>query len=314
MAQKEATYIIPKKYKLSVKEVLMSTILSILLFFIIPVGSAQAKSTYNLSIASIFQDEARFLSEWIDYHHMLGVEHFYLYNHNSKDNYKEVLLPYIEEGIVDLIEYSSEDFPQKKMMADAIHKTKNISTWVIFIDTDEFVFPKNHDSIQELLLDYEPYAGLAINWENFGTSYVKEIPQGELMIDHLILQGHKQNIQNKFVKCIVRPECVEKILTEHGFTYKGDAFAVSPNFTTYSDKFRAPFQNDVVIINHYWSRDETFFYDVKVPRCQRVKKWTKKGSEKYAEQFNAIRETAIIARFSEALKNYRKERKWVKAV
>ena len=200
------------------------------------------------------------------------------------------------------------------MMVHAIEKTKNVSKWVIFIDTDEFIFPKKHDSIQSLLLDYEPFAGLVINWENFGTSYVKKIPEGELMIDYLTLQAKKDNAQNNFVKCIVRPELVSTILTEHGFTYKGDSFAVSPNFTKYSDKYRAPFQNDIVIINHYWSRDETFFYDVKVPRCKRVKKWDANRTERYAEQFNKKKETAIVERFSEALKNYRKEKKWVKAV
>jgi len=32
----------------------------------------------------------------------VGVEHFYLYNHLSKDEYAEVLEPYIKEGIVEL--------------------------------------------------------------------------------------------------------------------------------------------------------------------------------------------------------------------
>ena len=60
---------------------------------------------YRLSLCLIFKNEAPFLKEWIDYHTIVGVDHFYLYNNNSDDNYKEVLEPYIRQGIVTLIEW-----------------------------------------------------------------------------------------------------------------------------------------------------------------------------------------------------------------
>ena len=34
---------------------------------------------YDLAVAAIFKDEARYLKEWLDYHLLAGVEHFYLY-------------------------------------------------------------------------------------------------------------------------------------------------------------------------------------------------------------------------------------------
>ena len=36
---------------------------------------------------------------------MIGIEHFYLYNNNSEDDYRTVLNPYIERGLVTLIEW-----------------------------------------------------------------------------------------------------------------------------------------------------------------------------------------------------------------
>lgn len=59
---------------------------------------------YDLSICAIFRDEAPYLKEWIEFHRMLGVQHFYLCSHNSIDNYKDVLKPYIRKGIVELKE------------------------------------------------------------------------------------------------------------------------------------------------------------------------------------------------------------------
>ena len=50
---------------------------------------------YNLAVAAIFKDEAPYLREWLDYHLLAGVEHFYLYNNDSTDDYAEMLKPYV---------------------------------------------------------------------------------------------------------------------------------------------------------------------------------------------------------------------------
>ena len=41
---------------------------------------AFSEKKYKLSICAIFKNEANYLKEWIEYHRMVGVEHFYLYN------------------------------------------------------------------------------------------------------------------------------------------------------------------------------------------------------------------------------------------
>ena len=48
---------------------------------------------YDLAVVAIFKNEGRYLDEWLAYHLLAGVEHFYLYNNDSSDNYKEVLAP-----------------------------------------------------------------------------------------------------------------------------------------------------------------------------------------------------------------------------
>ena len=44
---------------------------------------------YELGIVAIFRNEAKNLREWIEYHRLAGVEHFWLYNHGSTDNWNE---------------------------------------------------------------------------------------------------------------------------------------------------------------------------------------------------------------------------------
>ncbi|MBQ3442569.1 MAG: glycosyltransferase family 92 protein [Selenomonadaceae bacterium] len=52
---------------------------------------------YDLAVVAIFKDEARYLREWLDYHLAAGVEHFYLYNNDSSDDYATVLAPYVKK-------------------------------------------------------------------------------------------------------------------------------------------------------------------------------------------------------------------------
>ena len=63
------------------------------------------ETKYNVSICGIFKNEGKYLREWIEFHKIVGVEHFYLYNNNSEDNFREILEPYIEDGLVTLVEW-----------------------------------------------------------------------------------------------------------------------------------------------------------------------------------------------------------------
>lgn len=103
---------------------------------------------YQLSACAIFQDEAPYLKEWIEFHRLVGVEHFYLYNHRSRDHYREVLKPYILSGVVELIDKPKVanrimvfNRLQCKCYNECLAKTRGISKWVAFIDIDEFLFP-----------------------------------------------------------------------------------------------------------------------------------------------------------------------------
>lgn len=125
---------------------------------------------YNVSICAIFKNEAPYLKEWIEFNNIVGVDHFYMYNNNSEDDYEVILEPYIKNGLVTLIDWPQN---QKQMecyqtcIKDFAEETK----WLGFIDIDEFIVPKSTDSIYEFLKAFENKAG-AVNlyWKLFGTS------------------------------------------------------------------------------------------------------------------------------------------------
>src|SRR5919204_208118 len=53
-----------------------------------------------LSACAIYRDEAPYLREWIEFHGLVGVQRFFLYDDGSTDHHDEVLAPYIEDGTV----------------------------------------------------------------------------------------------------------------------------------------------------------------------------------------------------------------------
>jgi hypothetical protein len=59
-----------------------------------------------LAACAIYLNEAPNLQEWIEFHRLVGVERFYLYNDNSTDDHRAVLAPYVDEGIVVLKDWS----------------------------------------------------------------------------------------------------------------------------------------------------------------------------------------------------------------
>lgn len=125
---------------------------------------------YDISICAIFKNEAPYLKEWIEFHRLVGIEHFYMYNNNSEDNFRIVLEPYIESGLVTLIDWP---YKQKQMESykDCINKYAFETKWIGFIDIDEFIIPKSTDTVYEFLKCFEKNRGsVNVYWRVYGTS------------------------------------------------------------------------------------------------------------------------------------------------
>ena len=117
------------------------------LFAITRKNSIQKK--YTISICGIFKNEAPYLKEWIEYHLLIGIDHFYLYNNNSEDDYKSILQPYIKKGLITLTEWP--DIPgqisaYKHWYENYRHETK----WCTFLDLDEFLCPLKDVNTKDL--------------------------------------------------------------------------------------------------------------------------------------------------------------------
>ncbi len=264
---------------------------------------------YDLSICTIFQNEAPYLKEWIEFHKQVGVQHFFLFNDQSEDNFVEVLAPYIEAGELDLYEWPiPKDIPwipqQQACFNEGLRITNGVSRWVAFIDTDEFLFPVTQERLVDVLKEYEKFGGIKVHWVMYGTSDVPKIPEGRLMIETLtrrLSSSHWRNTTGG--KSIVKPHRARSSGNIHTFVYK------NPYYAVYEGKKRSSgYSLKRLRINHYWTRDEDFFYKVKFPRhekCERQKASVTEadyeGVQPMLKRMNGVEDKAIF-RFIPRLK------------
>lgn len=125
---------------------------------------------YEVSICAIFYNEGLSLKEWIEYHLTVGVDHFYLFNHESTDNYKEILEPYIKKGIVTMIDWP---IPTPALMSAIQHYHKHYKTesrWTAYIDLDEYICPKSTYSIKTWIKKFNNYPSVIMYWKPFGSA------------------------------------------------------------------------------------------------------------------------------------------------
>lgn len=245
------------------------------LIFFCSVFSTCISYQYELSICAPFRDAAPYLKEWIEFHRLIGVQHFYLCNHLSKDYYQEVLDPYIKEGIVELTEIKDPTMDQglffftqtiqNPFYTNTIQKSKGVSKWIACIDTDEFLFPVQHDSLIDLLKEYEEFGGVVANWQIFSTSNIDKIQPNELMIEKLIKCAIKDHPWNYHVKSIVQPEKTINFTSPHYASYIQGYGQVNTDKVAFEGLHSPYIQVDKLRINHYWCRDEYFLENFKIP-------------------------------------------------
>jgi len=247
---------------MNVRFPLAPLILSIILWIYAPLTLNAHE--YNLVVGTIFKDNKPYFKEWLEFHLMVGVDHFYLYDNGSTDNPYEVLAPYIEQGIVTLIDWPNQDYGPLKSTYTWVKNTQETAynhcgnlvlgkaKWMAAIDTDEFLVPIGYANLSLFLDKHDDKPGIFVWWRVYGTSNVYDIPPGKLMIELLTKRFKNNDDRNKQGKVIIKPEeFVRFNWAGHQCEYKNDAKAYISN----ADEIR---------INHYVNRTIKFFKEQKL--------------------------------------------------
>jgi hypothetical protein len=251
---------------------------------------------YYLSVTAIFRDENHWLEEWIRYHHYLGVEHFYLYNNDvDRTDADRILQPYIDSGLVDSIPYPGQ-FRQLSAYQDVLKYQAHGSYWMGFLDLDEFIVPKNFDSIPKFLEKYETEKEIAVHWNIFGSGGLIETPPNQ--IEYFLWRAVENHSANCHVKSIVQPKYVqhEPMYNPHLFNLT-EGKTVDENGNEVTDAI-CNYTGNQIRIAHYAVRSYQYFVTIKSKRGSPIAPTAPKNTE-YWNYFNRneVFDNEIAGRF-----------------
>jgi hypothetical protein len=232
---------------------------------------------HYLSICAIFRDEAPYLEEWLRVHGGVGVDHFYLYDNGSRDDFRPILQPWLDKGAATLIDWPHEQ-GQLSAYADCLARRRRESRWIAFIDIDEFLFAPDGSDLPAILADFEAFPGVGANWVVFGSGGHLHKPAGlvtrsyerrasfdlRVGFERLLRPGgHPRNMADyplfwAHVKSIVDPREVIRVHTPHSFQYRNAREAVDENGVPIRGGLLSSISAGVSVnrlrVNHYWSK------------------------------------------------------------
>lgn len=249
---------------------------------------------HDLAVVAVMKNDEPYLKEWLDYHLAAGVDHFFLYDNDNPNPkiVRKILEPYIAAQQVD---YFSAPGALVQMPAynDAIRRFKFVCRYIAFIDLDEFIFPKSSSSIvdvvDEVLSSNPNAAGLAINWQIFGSNGQEKADFSRGVLerftrrapsDWFVLPKDDKTfpIGNVHVKSIVNPRYVRHIVNPHYAYYFDGKFAVNSNGGLVTHWGNRPVLTDKIVVNHYLTKSKEE-YLAKISRGR-----TGVDEPKYADQ------------------------------
>lgn len=214
-----------------------------------------------LAIGTIFRDESRYLREWLEYHLMVGVGHFFMLQNDDPGSgewirARVVLDPYINRGLVTVADHVDRT-PEWQLAgwARILRDWGPRCDWMALTDLDVFMHPIACASAREVVdrFDRPDVAGLAAYYCTFGDSHLEESPA--LQLESFVWRAPLDAPPNWTANYIVRPSRMRRASMQ-GYDVPGegmvivdtDGVAIPPNL----GKRKGPM--DVLRLHHYGVR------------------------------------------------------------
>lgn len=210
---------------------------------------------YELGVVAIIKNEAPYLREWIEFHRLVGVEVFYLFDNESTDNTKEVLEQYISQGIVKYT-FAKGTGQQIPIYNKTFSFCRNDVRWLAIIDADEFLVPINHKTILEMLDSVGgSFSQLLVGWLIYGSNGYKSKPNG------LVIENFKYHADLDFMadyKPIINPRLAVNMTFPHWVNVIGKTVDENGRriwgYPFITKTYALPSSKNKIRINHYYSK------------------------------------------------------------
>lgn len=128
----------------------------------------------SVTVCLIQRNEQRYLLEWLAWYRVLGVSQFVVYDNQSDDGSSQFLMRLEDAGLLRRIFWPRLPrgwSPQAAAYNHYIEGFAGETDFVGFLDIDEFVAPRQHQTIPQMLAGLPAsVGGLFLYWKNFGSS------------------------------------------------------------------------------------------------------------------------------------------------
>jgi hypothetical protein len=169
---------------------------------------------YKISVLAMFKNESMIIKDWIEHYLREGVEHFYLIDNGSTDDYYEKIKIY--DKYITLTKDSTrlpkgtQTFLFNKIYLETIKKE---TEWIIFCDIDEYIYARNgNNQIMDVLNKLpENVEKIWLPWKCFGSNGHKNQPNN--IINNFSKRKEGYNKNDGFGKIICRTANLERIMT-----------------------------------------------------------------------------------------------------
>ena len=154
---------------------------------------------YFLAFVTRIKHENLYIREWLEYHLLVGVDHFFLYDMDGGQDLAEILVPYQDAGVVTRVPWTHYEgtrldrggpIRQNKSALAHRHFARHFGKrvrWVQKIDGDEFLYPLAGDDVVGPLraLDPDRVRGIGVPRFNFGHNGHDRRPPGLVIQSYL---------------------------------------------------------------------------------------------------------------------------------
>jgi 2-polyprenyl-3-methyl-5-hydroxy-6-metoxy-1,4-benzoquinol methylase len=220
--------------------------------------------THYLSILGIFKNEAHIFVEWIEHYLKEGVDHFFLVDNGSTDDYKERISSY--RSRITLYE-RLERHAQVKIYNEILESIRTSTEWLMPIDLDEFVYSR-HGIISEYLATLGPaISQVQVPWRFFASSGL--VKQPDLVVPNFLYRWETGNDDTIECKSVVRSSAalsldihVHKV---RGKTITSDGSEVARPTAVLRVSNDLHMRSNL-ICNHYVLQSKDWFFGVKAIR------------------------------------------------
>ena len=222
--------------------------------------------TYFLSIGAIFKNESIALEEWLRHYIKEGVDHFYLIDNGSTDNYADILRNY------DCITLFKDD--RRHIQIDAYNRyiyprAIQETTYLAMFDLDEFAYAPGKHTLKTILLQ-EPLSILDeiwCPWLRFGSN-------GHIKQPARIIEGFtKRRVVRPTIlgKSIVKTAALVKLgIHVHTIRTDGSFGLANGDRNVLLHAKQHVMEQEVgsfhILVNHYEIQSYEWFHNVKKTR------------------------------------------------